>query len=71
MKRILVYENWRKTEPTLIGNLYIEESRGKEICSFEYDSRWLKESGNLQLDPDLSLFRGRTPTASVSRRRRD
>ena len=59
MKRILVYENWRKTEPTLIGNLYVEESRGKEICSFEYDSRWLKESRNLQLDPDLSLFRGR------------
>ena len=59
MKRILVYENWRKAEPTLIGNLYIEGVKGKEICSFEYDSGWLKDSNNLQLDPDLSLFKGR------------
>ena len=59
MKRILVYENWRKKEPTLIGNLYIEGVKGKEVCSFEYDSGWLKDSDNLQLDPDLSLFKGR------------
>jgi len=59
MKRILVYENWHGPEPTLIGNLYLEGTRGKEVCSFEYDNEWLKQTNSFLLDPDLSLFKGR------------
>ena len=59
MRQIFVYENWRGASPTLIGTLYVEISRGKEICSFEYDNEWLKNSGGFILDPDLSLFKGR------------
>lgn len=59
MKQILVYENWRSETPTLIGRLFIEGTRGKEVCSFEYDSKWLKQSSGFILDPDLSLFNGR------------
>jgi hypothetical protein len=59
MKRIFVYENWQEASPTLIGNLYVEGSRGKEVCSFEYDDGWLKQSNVFLLDPDLSLFKGR------------
>lgn len=59
MKQIFVYENWRGVSSTLIGTLYVENLRGKEICSFEYDNEWLKNSGGFILDPDLSLFKGR------------
>ena len=59
MKQIFVYENWRSESPALIGTLYVENSRGKEICAFEYDCEWLKNSGEFMLDPDLSLFKGR------------
>lgn len=59
MKQILVYENWRSETPTLIGRLFVEGTRGKEVCSFEYDSKWLKQSSGFILDPDLSLFNGR------------
>lgn len=59
MKQIFVYENWRGVSPTLIGTLYVENSRGKEICSFEYDNEWLKNTSGFILDPDLSLFKGR------------
>lgn len=59
MKRIFVYENWQEASPTLIGILYVEGSRGKEVCSFEYDDGWLKQSNVFLLDPDLSLFKGR------------
>ena len=38
MKQIFVYENWCSVNPALIGTLYVENSRGKEICSFVYDN---------------------------------
>ena len=40
-KRIYVYENWMGTEPSLMGCLYAEILRGKEITSFEYSPAWL------------------------------
>ena len=36
-KIIYVYADWMSTEPQLMGWLYVSESRGKEIFSFEYD----------------------------------
>jgi len=59
-KRIYVYENWMGTEPSLMGCLYAESLRGKEITSFEYSPAWLtNHPGLLALDPDLQLFGGR------------
>lgn len=58
-KKIYVYENWMETEPSLMGCLYAESLRGKEITSFEYSPTWLtNHSGLLTLDPDLQFFSG-------------
>lgn len=63
-KRIYVYENWMGTEPSLMGCLYAENLRGKEVCSFEYAPSWLSNrAGLLALDPDLQLFSGRQFTS--------
>ena len=65
-KRIYVYENWMGTEPSLMGCLYAESLRGKEITSFEYSRTWLtNHPGLLALDPDLQLFSGRQFTPLV------
>lgn len=57
---IYVYENWKSNIPSLIGTLYVDGGRGKQIVSFEYDDEWLKDlSNNVSLDPDLGMFRGR------------
>lgn len=40
---IYVYENWKSNIPSLIGTLYVEGGRGKQIV----------------LNPDLGMFRGR------------
>ena len=65
-KRIYVYENWMGTEPSLMGCLYAESLRGKEITSFEYFPAWLTgHPGLLALDPDLQLFSGRQFTPLV------
>ena len=59
-KKIYVYENWMASEPSLMGCLYAESLRGKEITSFEYSPSWLSNHpGLLALDPDLQLFSGR------------
>ena len=65
-KTIYVYENWMGTEPSLMGCLYAESLRGKEITSFEYSKAWLtNHAGLLALDPDLQLFSGRQFTPLV------
>ena len=59
-KKIYVYENWMGTDPSLMGILYAESLRGKEITSFEYSPTWLtNHPGLLALDPDLQYFSGR------------
>lgn len=59
-KEIFVYADWRglKESPTLMGILYSEIVRGKEIFSFKYSSEWLKSKFAQVIDPDLSLFSG-------------
>lgn len=57
--KIYVYAHWKGIEPPfLIGNLYSERLRGKEIFSFEYTEEWLKSDHAFLLDPDLQLFPG-------------
>ena len=36
-KTIYVYADWLGAEPILIGTLYSNSGRGKEVFSFEYD----------------------------------
>lgn len=54
-----VYANWQGLEePILMGELYSERLKGKEIFSFEYNDKWLA-SGHIQLlDPELQLYSG-------------
>lgn len=58
-RTILVYAVWATmAEPMLIGYLYSERLRGKEIFSFEYHETWLSNAAVLNLDPDLQHFTG-------------
>lgn len=60
-KEILVYADWIgiKNPPALLGILYADLVKGKEVFSFEYSEEWLKSKFAQVLDPDLSLFSGR------------
>lgn len=58
-RKICVYAHWYGIDsPFLIGNLYSERLRGKEIFSFEYTQEWLKSEHAFLLDPDLQLYSG-------------
>jgi len=58
-KNIYVYADWMGLdEPTLMGLLKVEEVRGIEVFSFEYDNNWLKYQKIHLLDPDLGWYKG-------------
>ena len=58
-REILVYASWRGLkEPELLGTLYSEVVRGKEIFSFEYSEGWLESKFLQVIDPDLQLYTG-------------
>lgn len=58
-REILVYSDFVSDTPVLIGNLFIDILRGKEVFSFEYSPLWLQKWQNIFLDPDLYPFSGR------------
>lgn len=59
-KTIYVYDSFSKDNPTLLGMLYVSVIRGSESYSFEYDSKWLKDTNaSVELDPQLLPFSGR------------
>ena len=44
----------------LMGKLYIENLRGKEIYSFEYDEKYLSDKkNNIYIDPEIKFYSGR------------
>ena len=58
-RRIKVYANWKPlTKAELMGTLFSERIRGKEIFSFEYTKDWLKSGSAQNLDPDLQFYEG-------------
>lgn len=58
-RSILVYADWYGFDaPQLMGKLFAELLRGKEIFSFEYDESWLKSDNAQLLDPELQLYSG-------------
>ena len=68
-KQIYVYENWSSDLPVFMGFLNIDNLRGKETCSFEYHSEWLKNNAARSfLDPDLQLYQGRAPQIAYWRK---
>lgn len=55
-KKIYVYADWNELEmPTLMGVLFVELLRGKEIFSFEYTEDWLC-SKNTQFSSAMTLL---------------
>ncbi len=56
---IEVYAHWDGIRvPRLMGLLFANPSRGKEIFSFEYDEAWLDSAQRVQLDPTLGFYAG-------------
>ena len=56
---IYVYADWLKdSEPVIIGTLFSELLRGKEVFSFKYDNAWFRNSQSQLIDPDLQLYSG-------------
>ena len=59
-KRIVVYADWAGLDhPTLMGYLFAESVRGKEIFSFEFTPEWLESGKAFYLDPNLQYYAGR------------
>ena len=60
MNTIYVYfDDFRVAEPQLIGSLFAQPTRGKEIFSFEFEPQWLQTPYCRLLDPELQLYKGR------------
>lgn len=60
MKQIYLYEHFTSKDPIFVGTIFVEEIRGKEMYSFEYDEEYLKHpSIRLTFDPNISLYKGR------------
>ena len=57
-KIIYVYADWLPHANDLGGQLYVSQTKGRELYAFEYSEKWL-EQGNFFLDPDLALYGGR------------
>lgn len=51
MREIVVHAGWEGD--AVIGKVFVQEIRGKENFSFEYDREWLKKHDNFVLDPDI------------------
>lgn len=58
-KSVEVYAHWQPIfEPTRMGVLACEETRGHEVFSFAYDEIFLASKHRVALDPSLNLYRG-------------
>lgn len=58
-RQIKVYAHWTGLEhPSLMGMLYSERLKGKEIFSFKYNEAWLKSGNSQILDPKLQFYSG-------------
>ena len=58
-RSILVYVHWQGMEvPFLMGVLYSDRLKGKELFSFEYNEDWIQNGSSQLLDPNLQLYAG-------------
>ena len=59
-RTILVYDDFSFNTPVLLGRLFIDPIKGGESYSFEYDTKWLKQTSlSVSLDPALAPYGGR------------
>ena len=59
-KTIYVFENWSSVIPQRIGFLYVDNIKGTEHFSFEYDENYINAGkSRTVLDPDLVFYSGR------------
>lgn len=59
-KTILVYDAFSSDHEMLMGLLYVNQAKGGESYSFEYDRDWLKKTAlKFTLDPELMPYTGR------------
>ncbi len=59
-KTIYVYDDFSRTEPLLLGRLYVGSIKGGETYSFEYDKGWLEKNKlTISIDPEIQPFVGR------------
>jgi len=58
-RSIYVYAHWLGLQhPLLMGKLYSDRLRGKEVFSFKYNDEWLQKGPAQLLDPNLQLYSG-------------
>ena len=58
-KELFVYTDWVGLgKPVLMGVLFSDIIRGKEVFSFEYSDLWLDSKQRSILDPDLGFYSG-------------
>lgn len=58
-KKIYVYADWAELgNPILMGYLFADLLRGKEVFSFEYTNEWLQSDYLYPLDPDIGFYSG-------------
>ena len=60
MKHIYVFADWitSQHEPQFIGTITVNEGKGKQLFSFEYDTAFLKTTKPFLLDPEISWYAG-------------
>lgn len=54
-----IHENWTNDKPLLMGYLYTNHDKFKDVYSFEFDKKWLSTHESFLLDPDLGFWEGR------------
>lgn len=58
-KTIYVYDSFTLDKPCLLGYLYVDQLKGSEIYSFEYNDIWLSNHTETSIDPEFNLYSGR------------
>ena len=57
-QKIYVYFAHNTETPEPLGTITVQQVRGKEMFSFEFNNDWLKNHPGRILDPDLQLYTG-------------
>jgi serine/threonine-protein kinase HipA len=57
-RKIYVYFDHDAEFPELLGTITVQQIRGKELFSFEFNRDWLHNHPERILDPDLQLYAG-------------
>lgn len=59
MEKVSIFENFSSSAPKKLGELYVENVRGTENYSFEYNEEYLSNNKFIMLDPEIYPVLGR------------